>query len=70
MGNVTDLNEFRKKKELEEERKIATELQELLGSIMFDDETPLIISYEDSDGIHYYNLDEIMGLSDSNPYKK
>jgi predicted ATP-binding protein involved in virulence len=70
MGNVTDLNEFRKKKEIEEERKVARELQQLLSEIMYDDETPLIISYEDSDGIHYYNLDEIMGLSDSNPYEK
>ena len=69
MGTVTDLNEFRKKKEIEEERKVARELQQLLSEIMIDDE-PLIISYEDSDGIHYYNLDEIMGLSDSNPYKK
>jgi hypothetical protein len=70
MSNIVDINEFRKKKEIEEERKIAAELQELLGGLMFDDETPLIISYEDSDGIHYYNLDEIMGLSDSNPYEK
>jgi len=70
MSNVVNLNEFRKKKEIEEERKIATELQEFLSTIMLDDDTPLIISYEDSDGIHYYNLDEIMGLSDSNPYKK
>jgi hypothetical protein len=70
MGNVTDLNEFRKKKEIEEERKVARELQQLLSEIMYDDETPLIISYEDSDGIHYYNLDDIMGLSDSNPYEK
>jgi hypothetical protein len=69
MGTVTDLNEFRKKKEIEEERKVARELQQLLSEIMIDDE-PLIISYEDSDGIHYYNLDEIMALSDSNPYKK
>ena len=69
MGNVTDLNEFRKKKEIEEERRVARELQQLLSEIMIDDE-PLIISYEDSDGIHYYNLDEIMALSDSNPYKK
>ena len=69
MGNVTDLNEFRKKKEIEEERKVARELQQLLSEIMIDDE-PLIISYEDSDGIHYYNLDEIMALSDSNPYEK
>lgn len=69
MSNVVHLNEFRKKKEIEEERKIANELHELLSSIMIDDE-PLIISYEDSDGVHYYNLDEIMALSDSNPYKK
>jgi len=69
MGNVTDLNEFRKKKEIEEERRVAHELHELLSEIMIDDE-PLIISYEDSDGVHYYNLDEIMALSDSNPYKK
>lgn len=70
MSNITDINEYRKKKEIEEEKKVAAELQELLSSIMLDDETPLIISYEDSDGVHYYNLDEIMGLSDSNPYKK
>jgi len=69
MSNVVNLNEFRKKKEIEEERKIASELHELLNNIMIDDE-PLIISYEDSDGVHYYNLDEIMGLSDSNPYEK
>ena len=69
MGNVTDLNEFRKKKEIEEERRVARELQQLLSEIMIDDE-PLIISYEDSDGIHYYNLDEIMTLSDSIPSKK
>lgn len=69
MGNVTDLNEFRKKKEIEEERRVARELQQLLSEIMIDDE-PLIISYEDSNGVHYYNLDEIMALSDSNPYKK
>ena len=69
MGTVHSLQEFRKKKEIEEERKVARELQQLLSEIMIDDE-PLIISYEDSDGIHYYNLDEIMALSDSNPYKK
>ena len=69
MSKITDISEFRKKKEIEEEKKIAAELQELLSNIMIGDE-PLIISYEDSDGIHYYNLDEIMGLSDSNPYKK
>ena len=69
MGTVHSLNEFRKKKEIEEERRVAAELHELLSSIMIDDE-PLIISYEDSDGVHYYNLDEIMALSDSNPYKK
>ena len=70
MSNVIDLNEFRKKKEIEEERMIARELQQLLSEIMIDDDTPLIISYEDSDGVHYYSLDEIMALSDSNPYKK
>jgi len=69
MGNVTDLNEFRKKKEIEEERRIARELRDLLSEVMIDDE-PLIISYEDSDGVHYYSLDEIMALSDSNPYEK
>jgi len=69
MSNVVHLNEFKKKKEIEEERKIARELSQLLSEIMIDDE-PLIISYEDSDGVHYYNLDEIMALSDSNPYKK
>ena len=69
MSNIVDLNEFRKKKELEEEKKIARELQELLSGIMIDDE-PLIISYEDSDGVHYYSLDDIFDLSDSNPYKK
>ena len=69
MGTVHSLQEFKNKKELEEERKIARELQHLLSEIMIDDE-PLIISYEDSDGVHYYNLDEIMALSDSNPYKK
>lgn len=68
MGTVHSLQEFRKKKELEEERRVAKELQELLSSIMLDDGQPLIISYEDSDGIHYYNVDELMGLSDSNPY--
>ena len=69
MGTVTDLNEFRKKKEIEEERRIARELRDLLSEVMIDDE-PLIISYEDSDGVHYYSLDEIMALSDSNPYEK
>ena len=69
MSNVVYLNEFKKKKEIEEERKIVRELSQLLSEIMIDDE-PLIISYEDSDGVHYYNLDEIMALSDSNPYKK
>jgi len=66
MSNITNINEFRKRKELEEEKKLARELQELLSSIMLDDE-PLIISYEDSDGIHYYNLDELYHLTDSNP---
>jgi len=71
MGNVTDLNEFRKKKELEEERRVAKDLHELLSSLMLDDE-PLIVSYEDSDGIHYYDLNnfEDITISDSNPYKK
>jgi hypothetical protein len=69
MGTVTDLNEFRKKKEIEEERKLLENLRDLLSEVMIDDE-PLIISYEDSDGVHYYSLDEIMALSDSNPYEK
>ena len=47
MGTVHSLQEFRKKKELEEERRVAKELQELLSSIMLDDGQPLIISYED-----------------------
>jgi hypothetical protein len=66
MNNVTDLNEFRKKKELEEEKKIAGDLYQLLSELMLDDE-PVIISYEDSDGsIKTYNLNELMHLSDSN----
>jgi len=69
MTNVINLREFKEKKELEEEKKIASELQHLLSEIMLDDE-PLIISYQDSSGTHYFNLDEIMSLSDSNPYIK
>ena len=65
MSKVTDLNEFRKKKELEEEKKIAGDLYQLLSELMLDDE-PVIISYEDSDGsIKTYNLDELLSLSDS-----
>ena len=66
MSNIVDLNEFRKKKEIEEEKKIAKELYELLSDLMFDDE-PVIVTYEDSDGVlHTYNLDELSDLSDSN----
>ena len=71
MSNVTDINEFRKKKELEEERRVAKDLHELLSSLMLDDE-PLIVSYEDSSGIHYYDLNNLedITISDSNPYEK
>ena len=66
MGTVHSLQEFKNKKELEEERKIARELQHLLSEIMIDDE-PLIISYEDSDGnLRSYTLDQLYDLSDSN----
>lgn len=72
MGTVTDINEFRKKKELEEEAKVAEEIKHLLNSLMLDDQ-PLIVSYEDSDGMHFYTFDnsiEDFILTDSDPYKK
>ena len=71
MNNVVSLDEFKKKKELEEEKRIANDLHELLSSLMLDDE-PLIVSYKDSSGIHYYDLNnfEDITISDSNPYEK
>jgi len=71
MGTLHSLDDYRRKKEEEAEAKIASELCDLLGSLMLSDE-PLIVSYEDSSGIHYYDLNnfEDITISDSNPYKK
>lgn len=71
MGTVHSLDEYRRKKEEDAEAKIALELHDLLGSLMIGDD-PLIVSYEDSNGMHYYDLNnfEDITISDSNPYKK
>jgi len=67
MSNIVDLNEFRKKKEEEAEKEIAGDLYRLLSELMLDDE-PVIISMVDSDGNETrIDLDDILGLSDSNP---
>ena len=67
MSNIINLDEYRSKKEGEKLRDEANELLELLNSLMIDDDTPLIISIEDSDGnITSHTLDELMYLSDSN----
>jgi len=67
MSNIVDLNEFRKKKEEEAEKEMAGDLYRLLSELMLDDE-PVIISMIDSDGNETrIDLDEILGLSDSNP---
>ena len=69
MSNVINLDEYRSKKEGEKLKDEAHELLELLESFMLDD-SPLIISVEDSDGsTRSYNLDELYFLSDSNPYE-
>ena len=66
MGTVTDLNEFRRKKEEEAEKAMANDLYQLLSELMIDDE-PVIISMIDSDGNETrINLDDVLGLSDSN----
>ena len=67
MSNIIDLNEFRKKKEEQVEKEMAGDLYRLLSELMLDDE-PVIISMVDSDGNETrIDLDEILGLSDSNP---
>ena len=66
MGTVIDLNEFRRKKEEAEEAAMANDLYNLLSELMLDDE-PVIISMIDSDGTETrINLDDVLGLSDSN----
>ena len=66
MGTVIDLNEFRRKKEEAEEAAMANDLYNLLSELMIDDE-PLIISMVDSNGVEtLINLDDVLGLSDSN----
>lgn len=66
MSKIVDLNEYRKKKEEAEEAAMANDLYNLLSEIMIDDE-PLIISMIDSDGNETrINLDDVLGLSDSN----
>jgi hypothetical protein len=66
MSNIVDLNEFRKKKEEEAEKQMAEGLYNLLSELMLDDE-PVIISMIDSDGNETrINLDDVLGLSDSN----
>jgi len=66
MSNIVDLNEFRKKKEEQAEKKMAEGLYTLLSELMLDDE-PVIISMIDSDGNETrINLDDVLGLSDSN----
>ena len=68
MSKIVDLNEYRKKKEEAEEAAMANNLYNLLSELMIDDE-PLIISMIDSDGVEtLINLDDVLGLSDSNPY--
>lgn len=65
MSNIVDLNEFRKKKELEAEEKQAAEIYQLLSELMLDDE-PVIITITDSDGTEtQIDIDDIMRLSDS-----
>lgn len=67
MSNIIDLNEFRKKKEEQAEKEMAGDLYRLLSELMLDDE-PVIISMVDSDGNETrIDLDDILGLSDSNP---
>lgn len=67
MSKIVDLNEFRKKKEEQAEKEMAGDLYRLLSELMLDDE-PVIISMIDSDGNETrIDLDEILGLSDSNP---
>lgn len=67
MSNIVDLNEFRKKKEEQAEKEMAGDIYRLLSELMLDDE-PVIISMVDSDGNETrIDLDEILGLSDSNP---
>ena len=66
MSKIVDLNEYRKKKEEAEEAAMANDLYRLLSEIMIDDE-PLIISMIDSNGNEtLINLDDVLGLSDSN----
>jgi hypothetical protein len=66
MSNIVDLNEFRKKKEEKAEKQMAEGLYNLLSELMLDDE-PVIISMIDSDGNETrINLDDVLGLSDSN----
>ena len=68
MSNIYDLDEYRKKREGQLLRDDALELLALLDSLMINDE-PVIISVVDSDGNEsLVNLDDIMSLSDSNPY--
>lgn len=73
MGTVHSLDEYRRKKEEEEEAKIALELHNILESFIDGiGNEPLIVSYEDSSGTHYYDLNNFQDItiSDSNPYKK
>jgi len=66
MSKIVDLNEFRRKKEEAEEAAMANDLHRLLSELMIDDE-PLIISMIDSNGVEtLINLDDVLGLSDSN----
>lgn len=68
MSNIYDLDKYRKKREAQLLRDDALELLDLLESLMLDDE-PVIIKTIDSDGTEtLVNLDDIMSLSDSNPY--
>ena len=67
MSNIVDLNEFRKKKEEQAEKEMAEGLYNLLSELMLDDE-PVIISMIDSEGNETkIDLNDILGLSDSNP---
>lgn len=66
MPKIVDLNEYRKKKEEAEEAAMANDLYRLLSELMLDDE-PVVISMIDSDGNETrINLDDVLGLSDSN----
>lgn len=66
MSKIVDLNKYRKKKEEAEEAAMANDLYNLLSELMLDDE-PLIISMVDSNGVEtLVNLDDVLGLSDSN----